>query len=279
MKGTGKQRRWELTDDERQRIAAVRGGRVGAGEVVRTVLAFPSLALPLVKTAIAGAIGAVRDHGALVFLVDARRVRTVVPDAAIGVQWQGEEFFVDVLLGRTSPDASALEIGCGTGRITRRIAPYVKELVAADISREMLAEARANLAEAPNVRFVPTGGFTLSEFPDGSFDLVFSHDVFTQFQPNQVLALLDSARRVLRPGGLCVISFVTIDRPAWAARHLERVREAARSGRFGPSLTCPFTSGQLEALLRTAGFEVVDARHASLDDDADPSHFVAIGRA
>jgi SAM-dependent methyltransferase len=272
-------RRWDLTADERRTIEAARGGRVGAGEVLRTVLAFPSLAVPLLRSALAGAAGAVRDHGALAFLIDARRVRRVVPDAAIGVQWHGEDFFVGVLTRHTNPDARALEIGCGTGRITRRIAPHVRALVAGDISREMLSEARANLGGFPNVEFAETRGFTLSEFPDESFDLVFSHDVLTQFQPNQALAMLDSAHRVLRPGGVCVASFVTVDRPAWAGRHLERVRQAARSGRFGATMTCPYTSDQLAILFRTAGFDLVEAQHASLDDAADPAHFVVVGRA
>ena len=272
-------RRWELTEEELRRIKADRPGSVSVVEIARTLIGEPSLVLPLARAAAAGAVSAVRNDGALISIVEGNRIRSVVPDAATGAHWHGEQFFVDMVAAHVGEDASALEIGCGGGRITRLIAPSVRHLVAADVSQVLLDEARTNLAAVDNVRFIQTAGFTLSEFPDASFDAVYSHDVFVQFELNETLAMLDSARRVLRGRGICVVSFVTIDRPAWSKRQLEVVRAAARLGRFGRTVRRPYTAAQIEALYRAAGFDVIDTRYASLDDDADPAHFVAVGQA
>lgn len=271
-------RRWELTEEERARVAAVRRDPIGIGEVARGVLSTPRLALPLLRSAVIGAVSGIRNDGALVSILDTRRVRSVVPDAATGVQWGGEETFLEVLGSFLFAQARALEIGCGGGRITRLVAPQVAEVIACDVSEIMLTEARENLAGLRNITFVRTPPLTLAPLPDAAFDLVFSHDVFVQFELNHTLSMLDEARRVLRPGGVCVVSFVTIDRPAWAARQLELVRQAARAGRLGPSLARPYVPAQLDALYETAGFDVVERRHAHLDGDADRPHYVVAGR-
>jgi SAM-dependent methyltransferase len=232
----------------------------------------------VLRSAVSGAVSGVRNDGALISILDTRRVRTVVPDAATGVQWGGEEVFLDILDPYLGGSIHALELGCGGGRITRLVAPKVAELVASDISDAMLAEARENLRGVSNVRFRRVSPLTLASFPDRSFDVVFSHDVFVQFEMNQTLALLDEACRVLKPGGHCVVSFLTIDRPAWAAKQLELVRNAARSGGFGPSLSRPYVSSQLHALFEAAGLEVVAYRHTRFDDEVDRPHYVIAGR-
>ena len=105
-----------------------------------------------------------------------------------GPRWVGLEGFVerrvravnDLLLARSRVAAGekVLEIGCGTGAFTVPIAEAVGErgeVLAADISSAMLAEARRRLAETGlrNVTLVEADAQT-SEFASAHFDLVTS---------------------------------------------------------------------------------------------------------
>jgi SAM-dependent methyltransferase len=61
---------------------------------------------------------------------------------------------------------------------------------------------------AETVSFHKLDGFALAEFSDGAFDFVFSHDVFVHLPALQVYSYLGEIRRVLKPGGLGLISFL-----------------------------------------------------------------------
>jgi len=106
-------------------------------------------------------------------------------------------------LGHPVERRSALDFGCGVGRLTQALAPHFEECVGVDISEAMLSEARRLSAGAPGVRFVLNDREDLRQFADGSFDLVYSHIVL-QHVPDRaaVLAYVGEFVRVLRPGGL-----------------------------------------------------------------------------
>lgn len=124
----------------------------------------------------------------------------------VGSEWRHQEDFECLLRRYACPNQKALEIGCGGGRITATALTLFSHVCAADISSEMLQRARQAVT-APNVSFHKLDGFGLDEFPDSSFDVVYSHDVAVQLSSPQVYALLMEAGRVLRPGGLGLVSF------------------------------------------------------------------------
>lgn len=73
-----------------------------------------------------------------------------------------------------------LEIGCGTGFLTKLLAeafPHA-EIQAIDISSEMLETAKTKLADYPNVSFMMADGEALA---GGSYDLIISNAVFQWF--------------------------------------------------------------------------------------------------
>jgi SAM-dependent methyltransferase len=131
---------------------------------------------------------------------------------ATGHQDMTEAFFqqgaqeVDELLAHTGVSVQTgdrlVEIGCGAGRMTRRLAEVAGEVVALDVSPEMLKLVRENLAGVPNVEFVLGSGQDLRQLPDGSVDVVFSY-VTLQHVPTREAQLeyLRETCRVLRPGG------------------------------------------------------------------------------
>ena len=93
------------------------------------------------------------------------------------------------------PAASVLEIGCGTGQLTRQLAGRALNLTAIDIGAAMVQAARRNVGDA-------TARFEVCSFEDfadsGLFDLIVSATAFHWVDPSVGLA---KAARLLRPGG------------------------------------------------------------------------------
>jgi SAM-dependent methyltransferase len=96
---------------------------------------------------------------------------------------------------------AVLDIGCGIGRMDRHIAPRVRSLVGIDVSGEMVAQARARLADLGNVDFVEGDGTTLRPLPDQAFGLVFSHIVFQHTPRFVTRSYWREVYRVLKPQG------------------------------------------------------------------------------
>lgn len=125
----------------------------------------------------------------------------------LGNEWSREEGFLSLLERYAGKGARALEIGCGGGRIAARAAQLFYHLHATDVSREMLRLAKSRV-QAANLSFHKLDGFTLEEFSDASIDFVYSHDVFVHFPALQVYSYLGEIKRVLKPGGLGLVSFL-----------------------------------------------------------------------
>jgi ubiquinone/menaquinone biosynthesis C-methylase UbiE len=98
-----------------------------------------------------------------------------------------------------------VEIGCGVGRMTQRLASYFDAVRAFDVSEKMIECAR--LACDPNkVTFQITDGFTLA-LPDDSVSAGFSTIVFQHFdKPEIALLYFSELARVLIPGGTIMIN-------------------------------------------------------------------------
>ena len=96
----------------------------------------------------------------------------------------------------------ALEIGCGPGRLIRPMSRHFGEIHGVDVSPEMIAQARARLADLSAAHLHATTGSDLSLFPDNHFDFVYSYAVF-QHIPSAgiVFSYLRETVRVLKPGG------------------------------------------------------------------------------
>jgi SAM-dependent methyltransferase len=97
---------------------------------------------------------------------------------------------------------SVLEIGCGAGRMTRRLSDLFGQVIALDVSEVMLRHAREALADRDNVGFVRGSGTDLADIADRSVDVVFSY-ITLQHVPTieGQLSYVRETARVLRPGG------------------------------------------------------------------------------
>jgi trans-aconitate methyltransferase len=131
--------------------------------------------------------------------------------------WDLDEFFqsgeaitADVMesaerLGRPRDRVSALDFGCGVGRITRALAQRFDECIGLDISEEMIAAARDLNRSVPNCVFIVNTTDHLGVFEDDRFDLVYTKAVLQHLPDAQVIrAYIAEFVRVLKPGGLLV---------------------------------------------------------------------------
>jgi ubiquinone/menaquinone biosynthesis C-methylase UbiE len=92
--------------------------------------------------------------------------------------------------------SAMLEVGCGTGQLTRDLARLGFDLTAIDIGPAMVAMARRALADAP-VSF-RTCSFEDFAAADWSFDLIVSATAFHWIDPE---VRFSKSARLLRPGG------------------------------------------------------------------------------
>jgi SAM-dependent methyltransferase len=112
----------------------------------------------------------------------------------------------DLLLARCdiAPDEgqTMLEIGCGAGRMTRRLSELFGQVIALDVSAEMIKQAQHALADRHNVGYVNGNGHDLADLADQSVDIVFSY-ITLQHVPTAsgLLSYIRESARVLRPGG------------------------------------------------------------------------------
>jgi ubiquinone/menaquinone biosynthesis C-methylase UbiE len=148
--------------------------------------------------------------------------------------------------GMDTSAASILDWGCGHGRVVRFL-PHVGcrgQLHGIDIDPENIAWAKehldiASFAVGPLYPPLPYG--------DSSFDLVYGISVMTHLSSDVQRVWLAEIRRVLRPGGLALLTFAGDAATAFASQHLtdEWMKTYLAQGE-GPDLPCNHLVGVIE---------------------------------
>ena len=118
----------------------------------------------------------------------------------------GEAFFEERLRAALTPGSLALDLGCGGGEFTIRMASLAM-VVALDPFREMLGYARS-LPGCEHATWV-RGVAEVLPFRDAAFDVVYSLR-----GPGSVPRVLTEVARVLRPGGR-FLEITIGERNAW----------------------------------------------------------------
>ena len=128
-----------------------------------------------------------------------------------------------------------LDIGVGAGRTTALLRPLAGDYVGIDSTPEMVAACRRTY---PDVRFEHMDARNLQSLPAGHFGLVvFSFNGIDSVAPGDRRVILREVHRVLRPGGLFIVSSHN--------RHGPGAREA-------PGLHVPFSANPLRLGWRLA---------------------------
>ncbi len=157
------------------------------------------------------------------------------------------EYKLDVTRRYLSDTSRVLELGCGTGSTAIAHSPYAGEIVATDISGNMIDIARRKAADASvsNVEFRQA---RVDEIVEPDYDMVMAHSLLHLLDDRDIA--LRQIYRMLRPGGVFVSSTMCLGD---AYRWVGWIARPARALGFFPLLRI-FTGDQLRDSIRKAGF-------------------------
>jgi ubiquinone/menaquinone biosynthesis C-methylase UbiE len=161
-----------------------------------------------------------------------------------------------------------LDVACGTGAVTRAVAPRLDpngEIVALDCSEAMLAIARRCIASNVRVQW-HLGDVASLPFPDDSFDAVLCQQGFQFFADHQQ-ALDEIARVPRRNRRLALGIWCGEDRNPLGAALISTINK--RFGQcFGDLMRQPFSFrnwSELNSMITVSGFQIVTAVTATRD--------------
>lgn len=138
-----------------------------------------------------------------------------------------------------------LDLGAGTGTLTRLAADAADEVVAVEPDGDLVPVLRARVADKPNVTIVQAAAESLDALPYAGFDSIVCLNVLEHIDDDE--AALKVIRRVVVPGGRLVLLV-----PAHPFLYGEIDRTVSHHRRYAVR--------EFEALLERSQFEVEDLR-------------------
>jgi ubiquinone/menaquinone biosynthesis C-methylase UbiE len=172
-------------------------------------------------------------------------------------------------------NGTALDFGCGVGRLTRAMAAYFPESWGVDISPTMIRLATHYNGDFARCRFVLNENEDLRLFGAGQFDFVYTSIVLQHIAPRHSKRYLEELVRVLKPNGILVFQLLDEFRAGTVARwrqklglrrNLRRLTSRANA-HWLIDLHC-VRERTVRHVMKSAGARVVDVR---LTNSAEPS--------
>lgn len=114
-----------------------------------------------------------------------------------------------------APDHRVIDVGCGSGRLAVPLSSFLRGPYSGfDVVDDLVTYAR-DTVRRPDWRFDTVDHIQIPE-PDGCADMVCFFSVLTHLLHEQSYWYLEEARRVAKPGGTIVVSFLEFaDREHW----------------------------------------------------------------
>jgi ubiquinone/menaquinone biosynthesis C-methylase UbiE len=143
-----------------------------------------------------------------------RHTQTRAMELAIGGEFEAFGILEREILIRygLQPSQYVIDVGCGSGRLANGLSPYLTgPYLGIDVVPDLVEYAR-NLVARSDWRFEVGSGLEIPERA-GRADMVCFFSVFTHLLHEQSYTYLKDARRVLKPGGLIVFSFLEFAMP------------------------------------------------------------------
>ncbi|HEY8681783.1 MAG TPA: methyltransferase domain-containing protein [Rhodanobacter sp.] len=148
---------------------------------------------------------------------------------------------------------SLVDLGCGSGRLASALGQQMSiEYCGIDVVKALLKYAKKKSPE--NYRFILNRSLRVP-LPDASADMATAFSVFTHLLHHESYIYLEELRRVVRPGGMVVFSFLEFSEPShWS--QFEATVEVQRSATL-PHLNQFLERSQIEWWSDKLGYEGV----------------------
>jgi len=225
----------------------------------------------LVREQVAEAPGAAQDLKRLEGVLARRRTASREFFSSSAGQWDrlraelfGERADLHALLGLLDDRWTVADLGCGTGRVTEALAPFVAHVIAVDESAAMLTAARRRLK-----------GVTTAELRQGELEALPLADaeadaallcLVLHYLSDPLLALAEARRALRERGRLLVVDMLPHDR--------EEYRTTMGHAWLG------FPRERMEEWLVAAGFDAIRFTPLPADPQAKgPTLFACTARA
>lgn len=170
--------------------------------------------------------------------------------------------------------AELLDIGCGTGAVSRELAkhPSAGRVIGIDPSPVFLATARKLAVDYNKLSFVEGDGRSLP-FEGESFDAVFFHTTLSHVPRSE--DALREAYRVLRPSGVLAV-FEGIYTTTTLANGEFDPLQACADAAMAALVHDRWLIQRLPVLVRTAGFSIVKQRSLGIVETNEPDYMLTI---
>lgn len=104
-----------------------------------------------------------------------------------------------------------VELACGHGRHSERIAPLASHVTLMDIHDGNLQACRERLGGYANVSIRKNNGYDYRPLESGTATSVVCYDAMVHFSPDLVASYLEDTARVLAPGGMALFHHSNYD--------------------------------------------------------------------
>jgi ubiquinone/menaquinone biosynthesis C-methylase UbiE len=191
-----------------------------------------------------------------------------------GGRWDPKEFFavgeheINTVLAdlktKNLPVArqTALDFGCGVGRLSQALAPHFDQVHGVDISPSMIDHANRFNQFPEKVTYHINSSIRLEAFENNSMDFIYSNIALQHVEPRFSKEYLKEFMRVLRPRGIAVFQMIsaTLARKLFPESFVAAYRRVKHGhkpyfGMFG------IPEKKIIRVLEQAGGEVIAVEH------------------
>ena len=153
-----------------------------------------------------------------------------------------------------------LDVGCGTGRLTLKLAGKVDHITGIDPSIQRIEVARRKLTKMNpgNVTFELGSSDDIGRYGEDVFDVVYLNAVFHWINDKE--EALNNIYRVLKPGGKLGICTGDKDHSFTVKIVAKEVLRRAEIIDEGADFSTPVNTVELHSLLRKSGFRIIEIK-------------------
>lgn len=187
-------------------------------------------------------------------------------DEKTGGRWDAEEFFSTGVRevggfmrqaaswGAPALHRSALDFGCGIGRLSQALAGHFDQVHGVDISPRMIELARRHNRVGSRCEYHCNPSGDLKQFADESMDMIYSWITLQHVRPRYARRYIREFLRILAPGGLLLFQYPS--RPVRLRFRFARWR--AQFSRPRPMYMNGMDRAKVVALLERGGGRILE---------------------